>query len=97
MAQERCVLALPSCGERVSNVYVWDLTHRCVQVPLSVKNTSSLVCFSRHLDPTVAIVTAVELDTISHKFVSITGIPAPPVLVRRYSAHAMACTRTRLS
>ncbi len=26
----------PSCGEIVSNVYFWDLTHPCVQVPFSV-------------------------------------------------------------
>ncbi len=42
MAQEQCVLALPSCEGRVLNMYGWDLTHHCVQVPFSVKNTSSL-------------------------------------------------------
>ncbi len=36
MVQERCALAPPSCVEKVSNVYFWDLIHHYVQVPLSV-------------------------------------------------------------
>ncbi len=33
MVQERCVLAPLPVGEVLSNVYFWDLTHHCVQVP----------------------------------------------------------------
>ncbi len=83
-------------GENV-HVYVWDLTHHCVQVPLSVKNTSSLVCFSRSLDPAVAIVTVVELDSVGCKFVFIPEDKVSPVLIGCYRAHASGITRARLS
>ncbi len=97
MVQERCVLALPSCGERASNVYFWGLTHHCVQVPFSVENTSSLVCFSCCLEPNVAIVTAIEHGSVSSKSVSIPGTSLSPALARRYGANASAFTCTRLS
>ena len=45
-------------------------------------------CSSRCLDPALAIVTAVELDSISCKFVSIPENMVSLVLVGRYGAHA---------
>ncbi len=47
-------------------------------------------CFSCCLDLAVALVTAIELDSVSRKSVSITGIPVSLALVGRYSAHATA-------
>ena len=53
-------------------------------------------CSSRCLDPALAIVMAIELDSISCKLFLFQG-RSPPGLARRYGAHASAFTRTRLS
>ncbi len=47
-------------------------------------------CSSHCLDPVVAIVTAVELDGISYKFVQFQVLSSSLTLIRRYRAHAMA-------
>ncbi len=46
-------------------------------------------CSSRCLEPAVAIVTAVELGSISHKLFLFQG-RSPSGLARRYRAHATA-------
>ncbi len=68
---------------------------RCSGPIFSQKHKFSY-CSSRCLDPGLAIVTAVELDSISYKLFLFQG-RSPPVLVRRCGAHAAAFTRTRLS
>ena len=45
----------------------------------------------------MVIVTAIEPDSISYKFVSVAENTLPLALVGHYSAHATAFTRTRLS
>ncbi len=96
MVQERCALALPSCGERVSTMYFWILTHHCVQVPLLVKNTNCC-CSSCCLDPAVVTVTAVELEGVSYKFVSILGTLLLPGSGQALSCSGYSITCARLA
>ncbi len=69
-------LSLPGGREFLMCILGFD-THG-VQVPFSVKKYKFSHCSSRCLDPAVAIVTAVELDGISYKSVSILRTFLPP-------------------
>ncbi len=79
-----------SCGEIVFNVYFWDLTHHCDQVPLSVWNTSFLVCFSHCLGSGCGH--CHDCGTWTALVVSLfhSREHLPPFLVGHYGAHATA-------